>query len=83
MEIITAMGIPLEATDIDAGALLPEDGLTASSLYGFTRAITADAHDLQNILKAETMQAIVEIIEVVVQRRPPDHQGLDFTLESE
>ena len=56
---------------------------TASRLYDFTKAIAADGHDLQQILRAQTVEAIAEVIDVVVQRRPPDFQELDFTLESE
>ena len=83
MELVSSMGIPVDVNDIDTDSLQPNEGPTASKLYGFTKAISADNHDLQQILQAETVEEIAEIIDAVVQRRPPDFQGLDFTLESE
>ena len=83
MELVTSMGIPVDVNDIDTAALQPDEEPTASRLYDFTKAIAADGHDLQPILRAQTVEAIAEVIDVVVQRRPPDFQELDFTLESE
>ena len=83
MELVTAMGIPVNVADIDTGSLQPEEDPTASTLYSFTKAIAADGHDLQQILEADSIEGIAEVLDVVVQRRPPDFQGLDFTLESE